>query len=127
MFPLFKSGKNSGQVSVETLVAVFIVLIFFGIVLVQASIFGSSEVLAKETFEEQNSCLKFSHLISQVYTEGKGSHAEIYLDHNAQVYSNGSVVRVGDHFCYFIAKTIDANLVSGNIILDNNGVVGFSQ
>ena len=127
MFLLSKLGKSSGQISVETLIAIFFVLIFFGIVLVQASFVGSAELLAKETFEEQNSCLKLSHLISQVYTEGKGSHAIINLDHDAQVFSQNNMVKVKDHFCYFIAKTVDVNLVSGNIILDNNGVVGFSQ
>jgi len=126
MFQLSKPGKNSGQVSVETLIAVFIVLIFFAVILVQTSIIGSAEIVAKETFSEKNNCLKLSNLISQTYTEGRGTHSEIYLDYNARVYSKEKMIKVNETYCYFIARTIDANLLVGNIILDNNGIVRFS-
>jgi len=122
-----KSGKNSGQVSVETLVAVFVVLIFFVVVLVQASLINSSGEIVESSFSEKNSCLKLSHLISQVYTEGKGSHATFYLDYDARIFGSERIVKVNEQFCYFIAITGDANLVVGDVEIDNNGIVRFFQ
>jgi hypothetical protein len=119
-------ASSKAQVSVETLIAVFVVLIFFATVLVQTSLIGASETVAEKTFSEKNSCLKLSHLISQTYTEGKGAHSEIYLDHPAQIFADEKIVKVGENFCYFIARTENKNLDEGIIQLDNNGIVRFS-
>ena len=125
MFQSSKNRKKSGQVSVETLVAVFVVLIFFAIVLMQASLINSSAQFAENTFSQKNSCLKLSHLISQVYTEGKGSHATYYLDYDANVFATKRIVKINEQICYFIARTNDTNLTAGEIGIDNNGIVRF--
>ncbi|MBT4870472.1 MAG: hypothetical protein HON47_02780 [Candidatus Diapherotrites archaeon] len=95
--------------------------------MVQASLINSTSEIAEVTFLEKNSCLKFSHLISQVYTEGKGVHATYYLDYNTSVFASEKIVKVNEQFCYFIAKTNDVNLVVGEVVIDNNGVVRFFQ
>ena len=119
--------SSKAQISVETLLAIFVVLIFFVVVMVQASLINSSSETAENTFSEKNSCLKFSQLISQVYAEGKGSHAIFYLDYNTTVFASQRIVKVNEQICYFIALSEDRNLLPGKIEIDNNGVVGFLQ
>jgi len=119
--------SSKGQVSVETLVAVFAVIVFFIIVLVQASFINNSASLIESSFSEKDSCLKLSSLLSQVYSEGKGSSIIASLNHPATIFGEQKIIFVGEQMCYFIAITNDKNLLPGEVRIFNDGEVGVEQ
>ena len=111
--------KYKGQVSVETLVAVFAIFFLMVIVLVHISVVNGNAQIFDNSFSEKNECLKLMYAISQLNNEGNGSQISIYLENGFKILSAQKAVQIGEQYCYFLARSNDYEFSGGDFLLKN--------
>ena len=120
--------KFRGQVSVETIVAVFILFFVLVIFFSYTILLNTSAQNIDKSFSEKNDCLKLMYSMSQMNTEGVGSEMTFYFDHDFNIYSTQKSIQIGEQYCFFLARTNDYQLNSGEIKLKNvNGIIEVEQ
>ena len=122
---MFLKVSNKGQASIEILVAVIILFVFFASVIVYNSTITSDSDLIVSGITQRGNCTKLAYMISEVYSNGNGASTFFMLDESATV-SSKRYVSIGSMSCKFLANTIDYSLSAGKITLtnkDNNVII----
>lgn len=108
------------QVSVETIVALIVVFVFFLVVLGYNSLLSDGSITAAQTVKTGSECLKLSEIITNIYASGNGSSAQYSLETNAIIFSTKRIISLGGNYCSFLANTFDYNLTAGEVTLTNS-------
>jgi uncharacterized protein (UPF0333 family) len=106
-----------GQISVEMLVLVVIVLALFIIVFVSAGTISSSGKDFRETFSNRGTCINLAFALSEVYASEDGTIIEFDLDSDAQIVGSARTIIIGQDHCVFLAHTNDASLSAGKVTI----------
>ncbi|MFH1239800.1 MAG: hypothetical protein V1672_01160 [Candidatus Diapherotrites archaeon] len=113
---------TKGQVSVETMAVVGIILLLFAIVSTTVAYRNIQSQIIEENYNEFNSCSEISMLITNSYSHGPKS--EIFVTSALDMIVQENEVHVGSNYCHVTGKVSDATLVAGIIRIKNiNGVV----
>ena len=119
---------HRGQVSVETLVAFIVVLIFFVIVLTQNSIIQQSGEIFSETYLNKGVCLGVAYALSETYASGTGTIMQFELERDVTINGSLRMVLIGQEQCQILARVNNATLTKGTIEIKNvDGVVSATQ
>lgn len=111
-----------GQISVETMAVIGVILILFAIVSTSVVYRNIQSQIIEENYKEFNLCSEISMLITNSYSHGPKSEIFITSDLNIIVAENE--VNVGSNYCQVIGKVNDATLTAGVIRIKNvTGVV----
>ena len=111
-----------GQVSIETMVIVGVILILFAIVSTTVAYRNIQSQIIDENYKEFNLCSEISMLITNSYSHGPKS--EIFVTSALDVRIQENEVHVGSNYCHVTGKVSDATLVAGIIRIKNvKGVV----
>ena len=111
-----------GQVSIETLIIVGVLLLLFVTVSVTTVLRNIQTDIIADNYAEQNLCKKLSLLISESYAHGPTS--EIFVEAYTEVTIEDNEVKVGNNYCEIIGRIQDASLTEGKIRIKNiTGVV----
>lgn len=117
-----------GQVSIETVFAVAIVLIFLLVVLIQNFTVSNSIGLVNSIYPKKGECLRLAFAISEVYFEGSGTQLTMNLENTTNIISSEKSVKIGENYCSFLARAQDKNLSIGSVRIENiSGMINFSQ
>ena len=117
-----KKGPIKGQVTIEVLSAVVILLLLFVAILFFALQKNSETDFIKKDYENQIVCQKISGLISYIYSNSKSTQITFALEKDANVFPTN--VTIGNYYCFFSGRAQPVNLVKGNVkAQDINGLV----
>jgi len=120
--------NSRGQASMEVMIAIAVLLIFFAAILFQNSFMRDDSEVIAVGIAENSECMKLAYLISEVYSNGKGSEATIEINVPTKVLSAQRMVNVGEHYCKFLANSSDYDLGAGTFNLKNsNGSIVFTS
>ncbi|MEW6295534.1 MAG: hypothetical protein AB1467_04545 [Candidatus Diapherotrites archaeon] len=116
-----------GQISVELLVALFIVAFIFVLMVVSVSERNAIRDLYKEQAGKENECKRISLTLSAIATNSKKTTVNFTAYKDFSV--TGNIVDVNGTYCYFVGTAespgsytkgeIQAVAIDGNISLSN--------
>ena len=111
-----------GQISVETMAVVGIILILFAVVSTNVVYRNVQSQIIEDNYQEFNLCEEISMLITNSYSHGPKS--EIFITSDLRVIIAENEVQVGSNYCRVIGKVKDVALTAGVIRIKNiTGVV----
>lgn len=118
--------NGSGQVTVEVLAAVVILLMVFVGVLFFVLQKNSELDFIKTDYENQIVCQKLAGIISYIYSNSKTTEITFNIGKDANIFSNN--ITIGNYYCNFSGRAKPINLTKGNIkAVDVNGLVVLSN
>lgn len=111
-----------GQVSVETLTAALLMLVFFAAVLFYTNQLNDSTDIFSEAYHDRATCIRLAFVLSEAYSAGPGAHADYYLDSDANIFGTNRLVGVNGNYCPLLANISQdfLGLSKGNISIDTN-------
>lgn len=116
-------NNNRGQATIETLIAVSILLFLLVLVLWQVSVREQFNNSSRDTYSNIEECSRISAFINLI-SHNPREENEIIIELDRHVTIANRIISVGDEYCLFYATASDASLVPGNVrIYDLNGVV----
>ena len=116
-------NNNRGQATIETLIAVSILLFLLVLILWQVSVREQFNNSARDTYSDIAMCNRISAFINLISHNPRGE-SEIIIELDRNVTIANRTITVGDQYCLFYANAVDVNLDSGMVkIYDLNGVV----
>lgn len=115
-------NRNKGQATIETLIALSVILILLVLVLWEFSYRSYLNSSVEEVYDNVAVCNRISSLINLISHNSEGNEIIIGLDRNVTIANR--IISVGGDYCLFYANAAAADLVQGNVrIYDYNGVV----
>ena len=120
------SGERRGQVALETLVGVSIILILLIFVLFYTVVNNTASETIDENYKNENRCIKIDSIIRSIEANQGGN--EVFVDMDADMTITGGVVYIGQKLCFFRGNVANASLTIGKTrIYDVNGVIYFEN
>ena len=108
---------NRGQVTVETMIGIIILLFFFIVSLgVLAQVNWGQHILETQAVE-WNECIRIAGLIQEVFIQGPGTQIRVWSAYGLDVSS--TFVYVGSVSCGFTAKVEPVSLTAGAVVISN--------
>lgn len=115
-------GFLSGQIAVETLFAVGLVLVFFIIAIEESNQIQFSNAAFSDSAADGADCVFLSQVVSAVFNAGPGTQIRIPIETSADFFS--SSISVNGSYCFFSAVASDSSVVPGTAVFSNrSGVV----
>ncbi len=113
---------TKGQISVETMVIVGVILVLFAVVSTTVVYRNIQSQIIDDNYQEFNLCEEVSMLITNSYSHGPKS--EIFITSKLDIIIADNEVNVGSNYCQVIGKVNDVTLTAGIIRIKNvTGVV----
>ncbi|MDO8538146.1 MAG: hypothetical protein Q7S21_04630 [archaeon] len=111
-----------GQVTIEVLAAVVILLLVFVAVLLFVLQKNIELDFIKTDYESQTACQKISGIISYIYSNSKSTELIFSIDKDANVFEK--TINIDEYYCTFSGRAVPVNLKKGNVkARDLNGIV----
>ena len=118
--------NEKGQVTIEVLAGVVILLLMFVGVLLFALQKNTELDFVKTEYENQIACQKISGIISYIYSNSKSTQITFNIEKDANIFSAN--VTIGKYYCNFSGRALPVNLVKGIVkAQDVNGLVVLSN
>ena len=115
-----------GQVSIEAIASVVLLLAVFVIVAVFAIQKNLDSGLLSSQVNDRISCESFARAIDSVYNSSAKMQATFSLEDDMNVF-NGQIL-LENTYCSFLGQAENKNLHAGSVVLKkSNGVVVFEQ
>ena len=102
-----------GQVSLEYLVAFFLILIVFISVLTFTSPRNELNEELKRGTKNAALCNKLSLLFSSLASSNKKTEVTVSVTKDVNIF--GGSINIEDYYCYFLGEAEDVNLLKGDI------------
>ena len=116
----------SGQVSVEAISAVVILIFFMVAVLFTSDYMGSQVSFLKKGCVQGGDCAKLVSALELVKTVPGNAQIETNIGSDANVY--GNTISFGEQFCYFRGENISVQILAGNVRVSKvSGVVSIEN
>ncbi|MBU0636133.1 hypothetical protein KKE06_03850 [Candidatus Micrarchaeota archaeon] len=109
---------TKGQVTVETMIMITILLFFFIVSLgILGQINWSQQVLESQA-REWNECNRIAGIIQEVFVQGPGTQIQFQSENDLDV--SNTFLYVGEMDCGFAAAVQPVSLTSGSILVSNS-------
>ena len=106
-----------GQVTIETIIGISVVLMLFAIIAVNNAQKASMKEIVEGSLEESRKCRNLAQTITLIYSQGSGSVSELSIDFDANILSN--IVFLENTSCTALGSVQDAELSKGTVIVKN--------
>jgi hypothetical protein len=106
-----------GQVSLEAVVVIVLLLVFLGFTITSTLQVQSFERFVSESSTDEAACLRVADIVQGVFLAGPGTRMSFEIDQPLQVTT--SSVEVNQTYCYFSGVAVPVSLLRGGVLVSN--------